>query len=152
MQEPHELHWKAAKHILHYIKGTHTHGIHYAVGIGLQLIGYTDLDYVGDLDYRKSTSGYIFHLGSDPICWPSKKQNNVALSSTEAKYRGVVNAATKALWLQNILEEFGFDLPKPTVIHCDNQSAIEISKHPVQHQWKKHIEVHMYYIRELIHE
>ena len=60
--------------------------------------------------------------------------------------------AIEAIWLQNILKEFGFNLPKPTIIHCDNQSAIEISKHPVQHQWIKHIEVHMHYIRELIHE
>ena len=67
MQEPHELHWKAAKCILHYIKGTHTHGIHYAAGTGLQLVGYTDSDYAGDLDSRKSTSGYIFNLGSGQV-------------------------------------------------------------------------------------
>jgi hypothetical protein len=150
MQEPHELHWKAAKRILHYIQGTHTYGLHFAAGTGLQLVGYTDSDYAGDIDSRKSTSGYMFYLGSGPICWQSKKQNTVALSSTEAEYRGAVNAATEALWLQHILEEFGFDLPKPTVLHCDNQSAIEISRHPVQHQRTKHIEVHMHYIRELI--
>ena len=71
-------------------------------------------------------------------------------SSIEAEYRGVVNAAIEALWLQHILKEFGFDLPKPIVLYCDNKSAIEISKHPVQHQQTKHIEVHMHYIRELI--
>ena len=150
MQEPHQLHWKATKRILHYIHGTHKYGIHYAVGTGLQLVGNTDSDYVEDIDSCKSTSGYMFHLDSGPICWQSKKQNTVALSSTEAEYRGAVNAATEALWLQHILEEFVFDLPKPTVLHCDNQSAIEISRHPVQHHKTKHIEVHMHYIRELI--
>ena len=64
MREPHELHWKASKHILHYIQGTHTHGIHYAAGTGLQLVGYIDLDSVRDLDSHKSTLGYMFHLGS----------------------------------------------------------------------------------------
>lgn len=69
MQEPHELHWKAAKCILHYIQGTHHYEIHYAVGTGLCLVGYTDSDFAGDLDDRKSTFGYNFHLGSGPICW-----------------------------------------------------------------------------------
>ena len=73
----------------------------------------------------------MFHLFFDPIFWQSKKKNNVTLSSIEAEYRGVINAAIEALWLQHILKAFGFDLPKPTIIHCDNQSAIEISKHPV---------------------
>lgn len=152
MQEPHELHWRVSKNILHYIQGAHTHGIHYAAGTWLQLVGYIESNYVGDLDSHKSNSGYIFHLGSSPICWQSKKQNIVSLSSTKVEYRGAINAATEALWLQHILEEFGFDLPKPIVIHCDNQCTIEITKHPVQHQWTKHIEVHMDYIRELIHE
>ena len=69
MQEPHELHWKAAKHILHHIQGTHTHRLHYVVGIGLLLVGYIDLDYVGDLYSHKSTLGYMFHLNSSPIYW-----------------------------------------------------------------------------------
>ena len=97
------------------------------------------------INSHKYTLGYMFHLSFGPICWQSKKQNTIALSSIEAEYRGAVNAATEALWSQHILEEFGFDLPKPT-IHCDNQSAIEISWHLVQHQWTKHIEVHMHYI------
>ena len=67
MQEPHELHWKAAKRILHYIQGTHTYGLHFAIGTGLQLVGYTDSDYAGDIDSCKSTSSYMFHLGFGPI-------------------------------------------------------------------------------------
>ena len=99
MQEPHELHWKAAKRILHYILGSHTYGIHFVAGIGLQLVGYTDSNYAGDIDSCKSTSGYMFHLGFGPICWQSKKQNNVSLSSTEVEYRGSINATTEAIWL-----------------------------------------------------
>jgi len=151
MQEPHELHWKAAKRILHYIQGTHNFGIHYAAGIELDLVGYTDSDWAGDSEDRKSTSGYSFSLGSGPVCWSSKKQSAIALSSTEAEYRGAVNASTEAIWLQNLLTEFGIQIRQPSVIFCDNQSAIQISQNPVHHQWTKHIEVHMHYIRELIH-
>ena len=91
---------------MHYIQGTHTYGIHYATGTGHQLVGYIDFDYVGEIDSHKSTSGYMFHLGSGPICWQSKKKNIVALSSINAKYRGAVNVATEALWLQHIWRSF----------------------------------------------
>ncbi|KAH9308033.1 hypothetical protein KI387_035944, partial [Taxus chinensis] len=96
MQEPHELHLKAAKRILHYVRGTHTDGIHYLGGTEIDLVGFTDSDWAGDLDHRKSTSGYSFTLGSGPVSWSSKKQNAIAISSTEAEYRGAVNAATEA--------------------------------------------------------
>jgi hypothetical protein len=91
MQEPHELHWKAAKCILRYVQGTITFGIHYAIESTLDLIGFTDSDWAGDSIDRKSTSGYSLSLGSRPICWSSKKQAAIALSSAEAEYREVVN-------------------------------------------------------------
>lgn len=146
MQEPHELHWKATKRILCYIQGTHSFGIHYRVGTDVDLVGYTNLDWVGDTQHRKSTSSYSFSLGSGPINWSSKKQNASAISSTEAEYREVVNAATEAIWLQGILTEFGIQYKLPTVIYCDNQSIIQICKNPVQHQ-----RIHMHFIRKLIH-
>lgn len=80
MKKPHELHWKEAKRILHYMQGTHRHGIHYAVGIGLQLVGYTNSNYVGDIDSRKSTLGYLFHLGFVPICLQIKEKNIISPS------------------------------------------------------------------------
>ena len=81
MQEPHELHWKETKRILHYVQGTRDYGIHYATGTQLDLIGFIDWDWVGDGNDRKSTSGFVFMLGSGPICWSSKKQATLALSS-----------------------------------------------------------------------
>ena len=107
MQEPHELHWNAAKRILRYVQGTITFGIHYAAGTALNLLGFTDSDWVGDSIDRKSTSGYSLSLGSGPICWSSKKQAAIALSSAEAEYKGVVNITIQALWLQNFLTELG---------------------------------------------
>lgn len=133
MQEPHELHWKAAKWILHYIKGTHSYGIHYAAGVDIDLVGHIDLDWAGDCQDRKSTFGYCFSLGSSPVCWSSKKQFAIAFSSTKAEYRGEINATTEAIWIQNILTEFGIPFRKPIVIFCDNRSAIQISRNPVHH-------------------
>jgi hypothetical protein len=81
MQEPHELHWKAAKRILRYVQGTITFGIHYAADSTLDLIGFTDDDWAGDSIDCKSTSGYSLSLGSGTIYWSSKKQVSISLSS-----------------------------------------------------------------------
>ena len=72
MQQPHDLHWKAAKRILQYIQGTKTYGIHYAADSELELVGYTDSDWAGDSIDRKSTSIYVFMFGGGPIFWSSK--------------------------------------------------------------------------------
>ena len=69
------------------------------MGSDLDLIGFTDSDWIGDNTYQKSTSGYAFMLAEGPISWSSKKQSAIALSSIEAEYIGVVNAATQCLWL-----------------------------------------------------
>eukprot|EP00253_Pinus_taeda_P023432 PITA_23432 len=116
------------------------------------LVGFTDSDWAGDPDDRKSTAGYVFTLDSGPITWACKKQAAISLSSAEAEYRGAVEASKEALWLRQILSEFGFEQQHPTTLWCDNQSAIQLCKDPVQHQRSKHIELHMHFIRKLIHE
>jgi hypothetical protein len=152
MQEPHELHWKSAKRILRYIQGTITFGIHYATDSTLDLIGFTDFDWAGDNTDRKSTSGYSLSLGFGPICWSSKKQVAIALSSAEAEYRGVVNITIQAMWLQHFLTELGIQFHRPIVIWWDNQSTLKFCRDPVQRQRTKHIEIHVHYIRNLVHE
>jgi hypothetical protein len=107
MQEPHELHWKVSKHILWYVKGTTSHGIHYVVGCTLDLVSYTDSYWVGDSTDHKSTSGYVLSLGSGPICWSNKKKSTIAFSLVEVKYRGAVNVTTQAIWLQHFLTKVG---------------------------------------------
>jgi hypothetical protein len=93
-----------------------SYGIHYAVGCELDLIDFTDSDCVGDDTDRNSTSGYTLSLGSGPICWSSKKQSTISLSSAEAKYRGVVNCFIQTLCLQHFLTEIGIQFHCPTVI------------------------------------
>ncbi|KAH9299747.1 hypothetical protein KI387_031429, partial [Taxus chinensis] len=106
MQDTRELQWKAVKQILHYVRGTHTNGIHYLGGTKIDLVGYIDSDWFSDLDHLKSTSGYSFSLGSGHVSWSSKKQNEISISSTEAEYRGVVNVVMEVVWLHVILTEF----------------------------------------------
>ena len=73
MDQPHEIHWRAAKRILNFVQGTRTYGIFYKAKSNLDLIGFTDSDWAGDNTNRKSTSGYVFMLAEGPISWSSKK-------------------------------------------------------------------------------
>jgi hypothetical protein len=116
------------------------------------LVGFIDSDWVDDPDDQKSTIGYVFSLGSGPVTWACKKQQAISLSLVEAEYQAVVNASQEALWLQQILSEFGFEQQHPTSLWCDNQSSIKLTKDPVQHQHNKNIELHMHFIRKLIHD
>ena len=84
MHQPHDLHWKETKRILQYIQGTRTYGIHYAANFKIEMVGYIDSNWVGDYIDQKSNSGYVFMFGGGTICWSRKKQDAIALSSTEA--------------------------------------------------------------------
>eukprot|EP00253_Pinus_taeda_P012286 PITA_12286 len=131
--------------------GTITFEIHYATATALNLLGFTNFDWVGNNIDHKSTFGYSLNLGSGPICWSSKKQATIAFSSTEADYRGVVNITIQALWLQHFLTELGVQFHQLIVICYDNQSTLKFCRDPVQRQQTKHIEIHMHYIRDLVH-
>ena len=107
MDQPHEIHWRAAKRILNFVQGTRTHGIFYKAKSDLELVGFTNNDWEGDNIDKNSTSVYVFMLLLGPISWSSKKKSAIALQSTEAEYRGVVNATTQCFWLQEYLENAG---------------------------------------------
>ena len=143
---PRDYHLQGAKRILRYIKGTLTDGIFYANNDDVKLVGYTDSDWAGDLETRKSTSGYAFHLGSGAVSWSSKKQPVVALSTAEAEYIAATSCATQAVWLRRILEVMHQKQNTPTEIFCDNKSAIALSKNPVFHGRSKHIDIRFHKI------
>ena len=88
MHQPHDIYWKVAKRILQYIQGTRTYGIHYATDSELELVGYTDSDWVGDSIDQKSTSRYVFMFGGGPIFQSRKNNAAIALSSADVEYRG----------------------------------------------------------------
>eukprot|EP00253_Pinus_taeda_P036699 PITA_36699 len=123
MERPKEAHWQAAKRILRYVKGTKMFGILYNVSEHSDLVGYTDSDWAGSVDDRKSTSGYVFNMGSGAISWASKKQSIVALSTAEAEYVAATSAACQAVWMRRMLRSLGQEQAKATMIFCDNSSA-----------------------------
>ena len=150
MNEPSKLHFAATKRILRYLQGTKKLGIKYVKEENNELVGYTDSDWAGSFDDRKSTLAYVFCLGSKAISWSSKKQNSVALSSAEAEYISVNEATREAVWLRRILIDLQQKVEDPTPIFCDNQSAISMSKNPVFHGRSKHIELRHNYIRDMV--
>ena len=107
----------------------------------VKLVGYTDSDQAGDIETRKSTSGYAFHLGIDAISWSSKKQLVIALSTVEVEYVVAASYATQAICLRRILEVLHQRQSPPTTIFFDNKSAIALCKNPVFHRRSKHIDI-----------
>eukprot|EP00253_Pinus_taeda_P028724 PITA_28724 len=150
MERPKEAHWQATKRIMRYVKGTKRFGILYTTSECSDLIGYTDSDWAGSVDDRKSTSGYVFYMGSGAISWASKKQPIVALSIAEAEYVAATAAACQAVWMRRMLRSLCQEQTKRTVIFCDNSSAIALSKNSVFHKRTKHIDTKFHYIRELV--
>jgi len=152
MENPSEQHMRAAKRILRYVQGTVGYGIRYKQRGGQDLVGFVDSDYAGDVDDRKSTSGYVFLLGGGAVSWASKKQPIVTLSTTEAEYVAAAYGACQAVWMRNVLRELGSSQQEGTLLYCDNSSTIKLSKNPVLHGRSKHIDVRFHFLRELVNE
>ena len=116
----------------------------------LQVEAFSDADYAGAQDDRRSTTGYCTYVGGNLVSWKSKKQNVVARSSAEAEYRAMAHTACEMMWVRSLLNDWGFSVPKPMNMHCDNQAAIYIAKNPVFHERTKHIEVDCHFIRDSV--
>ncbi|KAJ8747665.1 hypothetical protein K2173_012529 [Erythroxylum novogranatense] len=149
MENPTEEHLQAAKRVLRYIRGTTDFGVFYSKGGGDELIAYTDSDYAGDLNDRKSTSGYVFLFGSGAVAWSSKKQPVVSLSTIEAEFSAAASCACQAVWLKRVLQSHGPSQLDASTIYCDNSYSIKLSKNPVLHGRSKHINVRFHFLREL---
>ena len=119
--------------------------------INLTLQGFSDADLGGYFDTKKSTTCYIFTLGGTPMSWKSKLQDRVALSTTEAKYIAISEAAKEMIWLKNFLNELGKEQDNAPMF-SDSQSAISLAKNPVFHSRCKHIQLRYHFIRELIND
>ena len=94
------------------------------------ITGYTDSDWGSDQDNRKSIGAYVFRLGDSVISWKTKKQSSVALSSVEAEYMAMCQAAKESVWLTGLFEDFGINLQSPMVIFSDSQGAIALANNP----------------------
>jgi hypothetical protein len=138
---PHSTQYAAVIHILRYIKGTMFHGLHFFAHSTLNLCAYSDVDWVGDPIDRCSTTCFCFFLGDSLISWRSKKQHIVSCSSTDVEYHALADITSELLALCWLLEDMGLTHSSPTVIHCDNRSAFQITHNDVFHELSKHIEI-----------
>lgn len=150
MQAPRKPHLDAIRRIMRYVKGTVQFGLFYAYGSDMHLVGYTDADWAGSPYDRRSTSGYAFALGSGAVSWSSKKLPSVALSSTEAQYRGAALAACEIDWLCKLPSSLDIVVDYAVVLYSDNMSIIQLANNPVFHARTKHLEVHYHFIREKV--
>ena len=150
MSRPTKLHLHAVKRVLRYLRDTEDYGIWYKRGGAGELQVFTDSDFAGDVDRRKSTSGYVFLMDNAAVAWLSKKQPIVTLSTTEAEYVAASVCACQAIWFKRILGELGYNVDGSTVIYCDNTSTIKLSKNPVFHGRCKHIGVRFHFLHDMV--
>lgn len=139
MSAPKVEHWVAAKCVLRYVKSTPNFGILYSKSKDPRLVGFTDSDWEGYVTEKKSTSEYVFSLGTSAVTWTSKKQQAIAFSSIEEKYRGTIKAACEAAWLQRMLADMQMPQARPTPLFCDNQGVLKLNKTLVFHEQTKHV-------------
>ena len=147
LDKPGITHVTAIKHVLRYLKGTKSYCLMYKPSDG-KLSAFSDSDWAGDLVDRRSTSGYVCTLGSAPISWKTRKQQTVALSSCEAEFIAITESIKELLYLQLLCKDFNINQPNVTIMYCDNQGAIALTKEsPKKHQRTKHIDVRFNFIR-----
>jgi len=113
------------------------------------VVGYVDSDYAGDLDRRRSLSGYIFTLCNSDISWKVTLQSIVALSTTEAEYISAIEGVKEAIWLRGLVNELGLT-QKVLTVFCDSQNAIHLTKNNCYHDKTKHINIKHHFIRDVV--
>jgi hypothetical protein len=121
-----------ANHIFKYIRGTSELGIMFDGKVGLEMRGYSDANWGGEVD-RKSVGGYLFCLAGGAVSWAAKKQPTVALSSTESEYMALTQAVKESIWIQCLIKEIGISVAHANVIYADNQGSIALAKNPEYH-------------------
>jgi len=173
-ENPGKEHWEAVQRIFRYLAGTIDLGLRYMSSdsllhgqVGCHSFAvpsddpmvqdvadvfqvFSDSDHGRCRDTRRSVTGFIFYLAGAPICWQSRQQPTVALSSMEAEYMAACATTQEALWLVALLKALGFTQSRPVLIQEDNQSAIEYSKNPTSHKYTKHIDTRYHFVREQV--
>ncbi|CAA7041690.1 unnamed protein product [Microthlaspi erraticum] len=151
MSKPGAVHWEAVKWLLRYLRSSTDLNLVYTKGENFRVQGYCDSDYAGDLDRRRSISGYVFTVGGNTVSWKSSLQSIAALSTTEAEYIALTKAVKEAIWIRGLLIDMGLKAEKASV-WCDSQSAICLSKNNAFHERTKHMATKFNFIRDIIEE
>lgn len=161
LERPARQHWNAVIHVFRYLNGTVNLGIVFSgkksqIVNGLKSqecpVSHCDSDWAGDVDTRRSTTGYVFCLAGGALTWKSRLQPTVALSSTEAEYRAITEAGQELLWLRNMMERFGMKDDDATVLESDNMGAIHLTSKSTFHGRTKHVEIQYHWIREIVNQ
>jgi hypothetical protein len=149
MVNPSEDHINQALHIVQYVNGTLNMGIDYKGKESEGFIAYADADWAGDVNSRKSVTGYVIKLAGGPVSWLSRKQKTIVLSSTEAEYMCISDTSRQVSWIQSLLGEIGFNISEISICG-DNQGALFLASNPTQEHRSKHIDIRYHYIRECV--
>jgi hypothetical protein len=150
LHAPTDTHWSTVKRILRYIRQNTKIGLKIRKSNSMLVSGFSDSDWAGSLDDRRSTGGFAIFLGSNLISWSARKQATVSRSSTEAEYKAIANATAEIMWIQILLKEIGVHAPPAARLWCDNLGAKYLSSNPVFHARTKHIEVDYHFVRERV--
>jgi transposase InsO family protein len=153
---PTKTHFKAALHVLRYLKFTRNFCIVYRRSPTVpitDIIGYSDADFASDEDDRKSYTGYVFLVNGGAITWSTHKQHTVAFSSMESEYMALSDAAREAIARKQFFQELQVPSAiRPIPLLTDSQTALDISDNPTKYRQAKHIDVRYHAVRHYIHD
>jgi hypothetical protein len=138
------------KRILRYIKGTTSLGLTFRKSSSTLVSAFSDADWAGCVDDRRSTGGFAVYFGPNLISWSARKQATVSRSSTEAEYKALANATAEVIWIESLLGELGVQRKRVPCLWCDNMGATYLSANPVFHARTKHIEIDFHFVRERV--
>lgn len=150
LHAPTTEHWTAVKRILRYLKAYAQLGLKICRSTSYLVSAFSDADWAGCVDDRRSTGGFAVYLGDNLVSWNARKQPTVSRSSTESEYKAMANATAEIIWVQTLLKEIGIDSPAKVHLWCDNMGAKHLASNPVFHARTKHIEVDYHFVRERV--
>jgi histone deacetylase 1/2 len=152
LHEPRTPHMSAVKRILRYVRYTIDSGLQLFATTSTLLSAFSDADWAGSVDDRRSTGGYAIFYGENLIAWSARKQSTVSRSSTESEYKALANATAELICVQSLLQELRISQARPPVLWCDNIGATYLSSNPVFHARTKHIEVDFHFVCERVNQ
>lgn len=145
---PTEADWTAAKRVVRYLKGTKDWKLELGNKKSEALVAFSDSDWAGDKSTRKSTTGYVVFYAGGAVCWVSRRQNCVTLSTMEAEYVALAETCQEVVWLRRLLEDFG-EKVEATVVNEDNQGCLSFARSERSSKRSKHIETKGHFVRDL---
>lgn len=150
VHKPLDLHFKAVKRILRYLRGTLDYGMNFTRRSKFLLEGFSNASWGSDADDRRSTSGYCVFLGGNLFSWSSRKQQVVSRSTAEAEYRSLAHVTAEMVWIQSLLSELGASIKGKALVWCDSSAAVAVAGNPVMHSKFKHVELDLFFVRETV--